>query len=281
MEVGNERRDGGGTEVDNEIVRPLITRVDDRVRVSLSGGNSNIENIRETRRTLEGEIYQAKEEDKIDENTLAIYSENKDLFTKMEETLPGKLHDDIINHYNIFIDNVEPSNSGRSQLSDYLEVHSDYNQNSRGSGGGGIDVDNEIVRTLITRVDDRVRISLSGGNSNIEKIRDTRSTIFVGVPNSGIISRSRQEYLGGDNVIKNRSLVRLKYSEPRLFNPRQYQTPSLFVVVNNNNVVAEFVKRDKWTRKANPFYMNSEFLLENDILPSEINRKLKTNGEGK
>ncbi|KAF3677000.1 hypothetical protein FXO37_05045 [Capsicum annuum] len=132
MEVGNERRDGGGTEVDNEIVRPLITRVDDRVRVSLSGGNSNIENIRETRRTLEGEIYQAKEEDKIDENTLAIYSENKDLFTKMEETLPGKLHDDIINHYNIFIDNVEPSNSGRSQLSDYLEVHSDYNQNSRG-----------------------------------------------------------------------------------------------------------------------------------------------------
>ncbi|PHT71899.1 hypothetical protein T459_22684 [Capsicum annuum] len=50
----------------------------------------------------------------------------------MEETLPGKLHDDIINHYNIFIDNVEPSNSGRSQLSDYLEVHSDSNQNSRG-----------------------------------------------------------------------------------------------------------------------------------------------------
>ncbi|PHT37725.1 hypothetical protein CQW23_21298 [Capsicum baccatum] len=132
MDVGNERRDGGVTEVDNEIVRLLITRVDDRVRVSLSGGNSNIENIKETRRTLEGEIYQAKEEDKIHENTLAIYSEDKDLFTKMEEALPGKSHDDIINHYNILIDNVEPINSGRSQLPNYLEVHSDSNQNSRG-----------------------------------------------------------------------------------------------------------------------------------------------------
>ncbi|PHT26526.1 hypothetical protein CQW23_33862 [Capsicum baccatum] len=95
---------------------------------------------------------------------------------------------------------------------------------NEGGGGGGIEVDNDIVRTLITRVDDRVRISLSGGNLNIEKIRDTR---------------------------------------------------------NNNNVVGEYVKRDKWPRKANPFYMNSEFLLENDILPSEINRKLKTNGERK
>ncbi|PHT71905.1 hypothetical protein T459_22690 [Capsicum annuum] len=37
-----------------------------------------------------------------------------------------------------------------------------------------MEVDNEIVRPLIARVDDRVRVSLSGGNFNSEKIRDTR-----------------------------------------------------------------------------------------------------------
>ncbi|PHT37735.1 hypothetical protein CQW23_21308 [Capsicum baccatum] len=100
----------------------------------------------------------------------------------MEEALPGKLHDDIINHYNILIDNVEAISSGRSQLPNYLEVHSGFNQNSRdvgneGGGGGEMEVDNEIFRPLITRVDDRVRVSLSGGNLNIEKIRDTRSTL--------------------------------------------------------------------------------------------------------
>ena len=37
----------------------------------------------------------------------------------------------------------------------------------------------------------------------------------------------------------------------------------------------------KWIAKENPFYMNSEFLIENDRLPSEINRELKSNEGGK
>ncbi|PHT37729.1 hypothetical protein CQW23_21302 [Capsicum baccatum] len=76
--------------------------------------------------------FSTKEEDKINENTLAIYFEDKDLRTKMEETLPGKSRDDIINHNNILIEDVEPIDSGRVPLPNYPEVKSYSNQNSRG-----------------------------------------------------------------------------------------------------------------------------------------------------
>ncbi|KAF3624218.1 hypothetical protein FXO38_30374 [Capsicum annuum] len=108
-----------------------------------------------------------------------------------------------------------------------------------------------------------------------------RGRIFVGVPDGGIISHSGQEYLGGDNVFENRSVVRVKYSQPGLFGHRPYQPPSLSAVVNNNNAVGEYVVREKRTPKENLYCKNSEFLLDKDILPSEINRKLKTNGGGK
>ncbi|PHT25807.1 hypothetical protein CQW23_34572 [Capsicum baccatum] len=72
------------------------------------------------------------EEDKIHENILAIYSEDKDLSTKMEEALPGKLRGDIINRYNIFTEDVEPKKSGYVPSPNYPEVYSDSNQNSRG-----------------------------------------------------------------------------------------------------------------------------------------------------
>ncbi|KAM3341110.1 hypothetical protein P3S68_028745 [Capsicum galapagoense] len=76
--------------------------------------------------------FWTKEEGKIQENTLAIYSGDKDLFTKMEEALLGKSRDDTINHYNILIEDVEPINSGRVPLPYYPEVNRDSNQNSRG-----------------------------------------------------------------------------------------------------------------------------------------------------
>ncbi|KAM3217500.1 hypothetical protein P3L10_026943 [Capsicum annuum] len=76
--------------------------------------------------------FWTKEEDKINENTLAIYSEDKDLCTNMEKTLPGKSRDDMINHYNILIEDVEPIDSGRVPLPNYPEVQSYSNQNSRG-----------------------------------------------------------------------------------------------------------------------------------------------------
>ncbi|PHT71907.1 hypothetical protein T459_22692 [Capsicum annuum] len=84
-----------------------------------------------TGRTCNSSFW-TKEEDKINENALAIYSEDKDLCTNMEETLPGKSRDDIINHYNILIEDVEPIDSGRVPLPNYPEVQSYSNENSRG-----------------------------------------------------------------------------------------------------------------------------------------------------
>ncbi|KAF3635159.1 hypothetical protein FXO37_26137 [Capsicum annuum] len=112
---------------------------------------------------------------------------------------------------------------------------------NKGGNSGCMEVDNEIVGPLITRVDDRVKISLSGGGNN------ERGRIFVGVPDCGIISYSGQEYLGGDNVFESRSVVRVKYSQPRPFRHRPYQPPSLSAVVNNNNAVGEYVEREKRT----------------------------------
>lgn len=45
--------------------------------------------------------------------------------------------------------------------------------------------------------------------------------------------------------------------------------------------VGEFVEREKRTSKANQLYRNSEFLLGKDRLPSESNKKLKSNGYGR
>ncbi|KAM3287069.1 transcription factor GTE4 isoform X1 [Capsicum chacoense] len=186
----------------------------------------------------------------------------------------------------------------------------------RGDADGTEEVGNQIDRPFITRVDGRIRISLSGGNLNIEKVRELKrmleselyqvrncakrienmerermqlnpinssgnnavGRIFVGVPGGGLSSRSRQQYLGGDDGIGHRSVVRVKHSQPRPFHPRPYQPPSLSVVVNNNSPVGEYVEREKRTPKANPYYKNSEFLLEKDRLPAEINRRFKPNG---
>ncbi|PHT96752.1 hypothetical protein BC332_34322 [Capsicum chinense] len=52
-------------------------------------------------------------------------------------------------------------------------------------------------------------------------------------------------------------------------------------LIRQEYVVGEYVEREKRISKANPYYKNSEFLLEKDRLPSEINRKLKPNVGGK
>ncbi|PHT97017.1 hypothetical protein BC332_34058 [Capsicum chinense] len=146
----------------------------------------------------------------------------------------------------------------------------------------------KLLRQLITRVDDRVRISLSGGNLNFEKIKEIKRTLEGDlsqvrsyVKRIKDMEQDHQEYLGGDYVIENRSVVRVKYSQQRPFHSRPYQPPSLSAVVNNNNAVGEYVEKEKRLPKANPYYKNSEFLLEKDRLPSEINRKLKPNVAGK
>ncbi|PHT71870.1 hypothetical protein T459_22655 [Capsicum annuum] len=52
--------------------------------------------------TCNGSLW-TKEGDKIFENTLAIYFNDANLMTKMEEALPWKSLGDIKDHYNILI----------------------------------------------------------------------------------------------------------------------------------------------------------------------------------
>ncbi|PHT37724.1 hypothetical protein CQW23_21297 [Capsicum baccatum] len=122
-----------------------------------------------------------------------------------------------------------------------------------------VDPQNHTLRLLRTNVGNKGRYV---GRTFVENEgRDVGGTYFG---NEGRDS-------GGDYVIKNRSVVRVKYSQQRPFHSRPYQPPSLSAVVNNNNVVGEYVEREKRLLKANPYYKNSEFLLEKDRLPSEIN----------
>ncbi|CAA2953479.1 transcription factor GTE4-like [Olea europaea subsp. europaea] len=66
----------------------------------------------------------------------------------------------------------------------------------------------------------------------------------------------------------------------RYMEPRPYSR-QLSVAVENNPSVAEFVEKEKRTPKANQYYRNSEFLLGKDRLPSESNKRLKTNSKRK
>ncbi|PHT71871.1 hypothetical protein T459_22656 [Capsicum annuum] len=82
-----------------------------------------------TDRTCNSSFW-TKEEDKIFEITLAIYFKDNNLLRRMEEELPGKSGDDIINYYNILLEDVEAIDSGRVPIPNYPELQSISNQNS-------------------------------------------------------------------------------------------------------------------------------------------------------
>ncbi|PHU06541.1 hypothetical protein BC332_23030 [Capsicum chinense] len=87
-----------------------------------------------TSRTCNNSLW-TKEETKIFENTLEIYFNDANLFTKMEEALPWKSLVDIKDHYNILIEDIDVIESGRVTLPDYPEEPRDSNQNSEASIG--------------------------------------------------------------------------------------------------------------------------------------------------
>ncbi|KAL0320625.1 UNVERIFIED_CONTAM: Transcription factor GTE4 [Sesamum radiatum] len=63
----------------------------------------------------------------------------------------------------------------------------------------------------------------------------------------------------------------------RNLGPRPYSRQLSVAVMENNHRAGEFVEKEKRTPKANQYYRNSEFLLGKDRLPSESNKRLKTN----
>ncbi|MCD7461044.1 hypothetical protein HAX54_045057 [Datura stramonium] len=68
--------------------------------------------------------FWTKEEDKIFENTLAIYFNDDNLFKKMAEALPGKSDDDIKYHYDILLEDLKAIESGHVPLPNYPEMQS-------------------------------------------------------------------------------------------------------------------------------------------------------------
>ncbi|KAG8386391.1 hypothetical protein BUALT_Bualt03G0144000 [Buddleja alternifolia] len=63
----------------------------------------------------------------------------------------------------------------------------------------------------------------------------------------------------------------------RNLEPRPYSRQLSVAVMVNNHMNGDFVEKEKRTPKANQLYRNSEFLLGKDRLPSESNKRLKTN----
>ncbi|KAK4730978.1 hypothetical protein R3W88_023966 [Solanum pinnatisectum] len=72
-----------------------------------------------------------REEDKIFENILAIYFNNNNLLMKMEEALPGKTVDEIKDHYNILLEDIDAIDSGGAPLPNNPEMQSNANQNTK------------------------------------------------------------------------------------------------------------------------------------------------------
>ncbi|KAG5584385.1 hypothetical protein H5410_044819 [Solanum commersonii] len=83
-----------------------------------------------TDRTCNSSIW-SREEDKIFENILAIYFNDNNLLPKMEESLPGKTVDEIKDHYNILLEDINAIDSGGTPLPNYPEMQSNANQNTK------------------------------------------------------------------------------------------------------------------------------------------------------
>ncbi|MCD7461047.1 hypothetical protein HAX54_045060 [Datura stramonium] len=76
-----------------------------------------------THRTCNRSFW-TKEEDKIFENTLAIYFNDDNLLKKMAEALPGKSDDDIKYHYDILLEDLNAIECGHVPLPNYPEMQS-------------------------------------------------------------------------------------------------------------------------------------------------------------
>uniref|UniRef100_A0A3Q7I183 Myb-like domain-containing protein n=1 Tax=Solanum lycopersicum TaxID=4081 RepID=A0A3Q7I183_SOLLC len=74
--------------------------------------------------------FWTREKDKIFENTLVIYFNDNNLFTKMEEALPGKSLDYIKDHYNIFLEDTGAIDFGHVPLPNYIKMQSNGNKNT-------------------------------------------------------------------------------------------------------------------------------------------------------
>ncbi|XP_004251428.2 uncharacterized protein [Solanum lycopersicum] len=80
--------------------------------------------------------FWTKEEDKAFENALALFSGDSDKFLKIAAAVPGKSLQEIIDHYNVLVEDVNDIESGKVPLPKYERMRSSSSRRRRSSGAG-------------------------------------------------------------------------------------------------------------------------------------------------
>ncbi|GFZ05134.1 global transcription factor group E4 [Actinidia rufa] len=152
--------------------------------------------------------------------------------------------------------------------------------------------ENGVVKPIITRVDDRVRINLEPGRSKsevrelkrklvselgqvrgIQKKLEDKAVLLTGYSTIGGHSHSQYSGNGGRALVR----VHSEVGSVGHHDSRPFQQLGVSVIEHNHGF-GDFVEKEKRTPKANPYYRNSEFLLGKDRLPpAESNKKTKSN----
>ncbi|PSS16372.1 Transcription factor like [Actinidia chinensis var. chinensis] len=151
---------------------------------------------------------------------------------------------------------------------------------------------NIVVKPIITRVDDRVRINLERGRSKsevrelkrklvselgqvrgLQKKLEDKTVELTGYSTVGDHSHSQYSGNGGRALVRVHSEVgSVEHHDSRPFQQLRVS------VIEHNHGVGDFAEKEKRTPKANQYYLNSEFLLEKDRLPpAESNKRTKSN----
>lgn len=242
-----------------EIVKEVVTRVDDKVRINLGATNAKDE-FRELRSKLVSELDQVR--------SLVKELEEKEieLSNACDVPVTGPA-----------VESVPP----------VAAVGGGYNQ-SQHLG------DDMVERRALTRVHSEVgpvshmpfrpapitvpvMESNDFGDRRVLLRRNSDAGAMVGGQDRRDLIRVNSEMGGGQD---RRALMRVNSEMGGGQDYRPFRPLTVSVMENNNHAYGngEFVEKEKRTPKANQFYRNSEFLLGKDRLPSESNKKPKSNG---
>lgn len=152
---------------------------------------------------------------------------------------------------------------------------------------------NGAAKPIISRVENRVRISLGGewSKSEIRELKrkllneldQVRSSVkkleAEEVPLTGYSTVSRWQHAGNDERASAR--VNSEVGSVGHHDSRPLQ-PLSVPIMEVNHGASDFVEKEKRTPKENPYYQKSDFVLGNDRLPhAESNKKLKSHGRKK
>ncbi|XP_059661449.1 transcription factor GTE4-like [Cornus florida] len=194
-----------------------------------------------------------------------------------------------------------------SRLDAPSDDSSNHNPTSQVAAVNGCEPPNRngVIKAVVTKVDNRVRINLAAAGSK-DEIRELRRKLVSELDQVRSLKKkleakevqltvnsasaaaaaagggggySQSQYSAND-VMNRGGLVRVnsEVGSVGLHNSRPFRQLSV-PVMENNNGVGEFVEKEKRTPKANQYYRNSEFLLGKERLPpAESNKKLKSNG---